>query len=278
MPPESTTEIPLPLPAGLLARLATDHKIILFSDYDGTLSEITPDIANAQPLPGVDQLIERLASRPDRFRVIVISGRQTEKLARLLGVSHGITFVGNHGLEIMEAGGSSRMAVDPALFMPALDAVRGWLRDNVPLGAGFVVEDKQFSVALHYRLVDPDLALTIRLRLREFVRAFSAALVIGEGKMVIEAQPRHANKGAAVRTLMREAGEGHLAVYFGDDITDEDAFLALRESGVTVKVCAEPRPSWARYRVGSPADVTAALAEMASAITGTVSAPAREVL
>ena len=70
MPPESTTEIPLPLPAGLPARLAMDHKIILFSDYDGTLSEITPDIANAQPLPGVDQLIERLVARPDRFRVV----------------------------------------------------------------------------------------------------------------------------------------------------------------------------------------------------------------
>jgi trehalose-phosphatase len=277
MPPESTTEVPLPLPAGLPARLATDHKIILFSDYDGTLSEITPDIANAQPLPGVDLLIERLASRPDRFRVVVISGRQTEKLARLLGVSRGITFVGNHGLEIMEADGSSRMAVDPALFMPALDAVRGWLRNHVPLGAGFVVEDKHFSVALHYRLADPDLALTMRLRLREFVRAFTS-LVIGEGKMVIEALPRQANKGAAVRALMREAGDGFLAVYFGDDMTDEDAFLALRESGVTVKVCAEPCPSWARYRVASPTDVTAALAEMASAVTEPASARAKEVL
>ncbi len=271
MPPVPTTEVPLPLPAGLPARLATDHKIILFSDYDGTLSEITPDIANAQPLPGVHQLIERLASRPDRFRVVLMSGRQTEKLARLLGVSHGITFVGNHGLEIMEAGGSSRMAVDPALFMPELDAVRAWLRENVPSGAGFVIEDKQFSVALHYRLADPDLALTLRLRLREFVRAFTPALALGEGKMVIEALPRQANKGAAVRALMREAGKERLAVYFGDDTTDEDAFLALRQSGVTVKVCAEPSPSWAKYRVASPADVTAALAEMASAT-------AREVL
>jgi trehalose 6-phosphate phosphatase len=271
MPPVSTTEIPLPLPAGLPARLATDHKIILFSDYDGTLSEITTDIANAQPLPGVDRLIERLVSRPDRFRVVVISGRQTEKLARLLGVSLGITLVGNHGLEIMEAGGSCRMAVDPALFMPALDAIREWLRVNVPYGAGFVIEDKKFSVALHYRLADPDLALTMRLRLREFVRAHTPALAIGDGKMVIEALPRQANKGAAVRTLMREAGEGRLAVYFGDDTTDEDAFLALRENGVTVKVGAEPVPSWARYRVASPADVTAALAEMASAT-------AREIL
>lgn len=278
MPPESTTEIPLPLPAGLPARLAMDHKIILFSDYDGTLSEITPDIANAQPLPGIDQLIERLVARPDRFRVVLISGRQTEKLARLLSVSRGITFVGNHGLEIMEADGRSRMAVDPALFMPSLDAIREWLRKNVPLGAGFVIEDKQFSVALHYRLADPDLALTVRLRLREFVRTYTPALILGDGKLVIEAMPLQANKGAAVRALMREAGEERLAVYFGDDTTDEDAFLALRESGVTIKVCAEPAPSWARYRVASPTAVTAALAEMASAVTEMGSAPAKEVL
>lgn len=265
MSPEPTTEIPLPLPAGLPARLATDHKIILFSDYDGTLSEITPDIANAQPLPGVDKLIERLAARSDRFQVVLISGRQVEKLARLVGVTQGITFVGNHGLEIMEADGTCRMAVDPALFMPSLDKVRQWLHDNVPLGAGFVIEDKHFSVAMHYRLVDPDPALAMRLRLREYVRAYTPALVIGEGKMVIEALPLQANKGAAVRTLIRENGEDRLPVYFGDDITDEDAFLALRETGITVKVSAKPVPSWARYRVTAPSNVTAALAEMAAA-------------
>jgi trehalose-phosphatase len=263
--PQVSTEIPLPLPAGLPARLAAHHKLTLFLDYDGTISEITPDIGNAQPVPGVRESIVHLASHPERFRIVVISGRQTQKLVRLLGVERGITFVGNHGLEMIEPDGNVRPVLDPAVFTSALEAVRNWLRANVPERAGFVVEDKGFGIALHYRLADPGPALSTRMRLAEFVRAHTPALRIGEGKMVIEALPHQANKGDAVRTLMAEAGEQRLAVYFGDDVTDEDAFFALRESGVTVKVGAQPRPSWAKYRVASPADVTAALAEMASA-------------
>jgi|SRR5579875_3507106 trehalose 6-phosphate phosphatase len=262
--PQASTEIPLPLPAGLLARLAAGHKLILFLDYDGTISEITPDIRNAQPVAGVRDLIGKLAVCAERFRVVVISGRQLKELMRMLGVRGGVTFVGNHGLELMEPGGGIRPAVDPALFTPALDAIRRWLCANVPEAAGFVVEDKGFSVALHYRLADPGPALSIRMRLAEFVREHLPTLKVTEGKMVIEALPHQANKGQAVRALMRDEGRERLAVYFGDDATDEDAFFVLRDAGVTVKVSAQPRPSWARYRVASPHDVVAALSEMAS--------------
>jgi trehalose-phosphatase len=258
----------LPLAAGLPARLASQYKIDLFLDYDGTISEITPDISNAQPVAGARELIERLAGNPDRFRVVLVSGRQAEKLVRLLGVSRGITFVGNHGLETIEPGESCRMTVDPGLILPALEAVREWLRTNVPYGMGFVIEDKQFTVALHYRLADPSPALAVRLRLREFVRTQTPALETRDGKMVIEAVPVQANKGEAVRRLMRENREERFPVYFGDDVTDEDAFFALRYTGVTVKVGGQPCPSWARYRVASPREVTLALGEMASALEG----------
>ncbi len=257
-------EIPPPLPAGLPARLASDHAIFLFLDYDGTISEITPDIANAAPVPGVRDLVALLAARPERFRIALISGRQTRMLARLFGIINGVTLVGNHGLEIMDPQAGPRLTVEPALLMPALDAVRDWLRRNVPCEAGFVIEDKHLSVALHYRLADPDLASRLRRRLSEFVEHIPE-LVIGEGKMVIEVLSRHANKGEAVRALMRESGQARLAVYFGDDVTDEDAFWALRDTGMTVKVCKEPSPSWAKYRVSSPFEVTSAMAEMEAA-------------
>jgi trehalose 6-phosphate phosphatase len=262
----ASAEIPSPLPAGLLARLATDHEIALFLDYDGTVSEITPDIANAQPLPGAADLIAGLAARPDRFRIVMISGRQTDKLARLLGVSGDITFVGNHGLEMIEPDGRRHMVLNPELFMPALDSVRTWMRVNAPPEAGFVIEDKGLSVALHYRFADPALAWTIGWRLREFVKLQVPPLVTGEGKMVIEVMPPHANKGDAVRRLLGADPRRRLPVYFGDDATDEDGFYALRGDGVTVRVCEQPTPSWARYRVTSPRDVVAALAEMMAAV------------
>lgn len=258
-----STEIPPLLPAGLLATVAARHRLTLFLDYDGTISEITPDIANAKPVAGASDLIVRMAARPDRFRVVIISGRRTQTLACLLGGISGITLVGNHGLEIIEPDGTRRMAADPALFMSALDTVRNWLRENVPPASGLVIEDKHFSVALHYRLVDPGVAEDIGRRLGEFVALHAPPLIIGEGKMVLEARPRDADKGSAVRLLVDDI-DARLPVYFGDDVTDEDAFHELRSGGITVKVGAQPLPSWAKYRVASPRDVVAGLAEMAS--------------
>ena len=165
----ASTEVAAPLPAGLLARLAADHRIALFLDYDGTLSEITPDIANAQPFSGAAELVGRLAERPDRFRVVIISGRQPDKLVRLLGVSRNLTFVGNHGLEIVEPGRPPVFAIDPDLLRSALRSVKDWLADNVDPAAGFVVEDKGLGVALHYRFADPDQARILCARLRQFV-------------------------------------------------------------------------------------------------------------
>jgi trehalose-phosphatase len=157
------------------------------------------------------------------------------------------------------------MAADPEVFMPAVRMVRNWLAEIMPPVAGFVIEDKNFGVALHYRSAEPGQAQEICILLREFVARQAPPLVIREGKMVIEAVHPQAHKGAAVRTLLSASNEHRLPVYFGDDITDEDAFYALREEGVTVQVCAQPSATWARYRVGSPKDVIAALAEMASA-------------
>jgi trehalose-phosphatase len=264
--PPISVNIPAPLPRGLLAHLAAQHRIALFLDYDGTLSEITPDVANAAPVAGAPELISRLAARPERFVVAIISGRQTDEVIRLLGVSGDVTFVGNHGLEIIEPGGGRRMVVEPEAFMPDLERLRDWIRRNIPSSAtGLLVEEKRFSVALHYRLADPALARDIRAAMSDFVRSRTPALRLGEGKMVIEALPRGAGKGNAVRMVLSGAGAGRLPVYFGDDITDEDAFYALREAGVTIRVGEPPAPGWAKYRVAAPRDVTAALTEMAAA-------------
>ncbi len=130
--------------------------------------------------------------------------------------------------------------------------MRNWLAEIVPPVAGFVIEDKTFGVALHYRSADPGQAQAICVLLREFVARQAPPLVIREGKMVIEAIHPQAHKGAAVRTLLSAGNEQRLPVYFGDDITDEDAFYALREEGITVQVCGQPSATWARYRVGSP--------------------------
>ena len=147
-----------------------------------------------------------------------------------------------------------RVAEDVTRYAPELDRVRAWLAHNVPAGAGFEVEDKRLSVALHYRNAERAAAAALCARFEEFVRAGAPHLRAAHNKMVVEALPAAASKGVALRALGREAGAAFVPVYFGDDRTDEDAFAELVSRGVGVLV-GEARPSLAHFRVDSPADV-----------------------
>ena len=83
--------------------------------------------------------------------------------------------------------------------------------------------------------------------------------------MVLEALPKIASKAMAVRTLWQRVGHDFEPVYFGDDLTDEDAFNELAAHGVSVLV-GQPRRSAARYRVDGPTDVVRTLSNLAAAL------------
>ena len=141
--------------------------------------------------------------------------------------------------------------------------MRAWLAHNVPAGAGFEVEDKRLSLALHYRNAEPAAAAALCARFEEFVRTDAPHLRAAHNKMVVEALPAAASKGEALRALGREAGAAFVPVYFGDDRTDEDAFAELLSRGVGVLV-GDARPSLARWRVDSPAAVARILTALAT--------------
>jgi trehalose-phosphatase len=266
LPRASRSErIPDPLPPALIPDLIRRQPILLCLDYDGTLSEIADDPAAAYPLREIPQLLESLAKRRGRIKVAVVSGREIAGLQRLLGLSDGIEFVGVHGLEMMRHGGRREVASGTRECMPDLAKIRAWLAGNVPKRAGFVIEDKVLSIALHYRKADAIVARKVHRAFEKFVRLETPALKAGHGKMVIEAMPRIASKGDAVLRLVERIEEGFLPVYFGDDLSDEDAFAALRERGITVLV-GEAHPSAARYRVDNPAGVVVVLDSVANAL------------
>jgi trehalose-phosphatase len=231
---------------------------LLCLDYDGTLSEIADEPAEAYPLREIPQLLASLAKWRGRITVAVVSGREIAVLQRLLGLSDGIEFVGVHGLEVMRPDGRREVIPSAREWMPDLAKIRAWLGSNVSKNAGFVIEDKVLSIALHYRKADAAVARKVDRAFEKFIRLETPALKAGHGKMVIEAMPRIAGKGDAVLRLVGRTGERFLPVYFGDDLSDEDAFAALRERGITVLV-GEAHPSAARYRVDNPADVAAVL-------------------
>jgi alpha,alpha-trehalase len=261
------TEIPSPLPSGLIARLAEHERLLVCLDYDGTLSEITAHPAKARPIAGVDRVLAALAEHPDRILLAIITGRTISEVRRMIGVERGVLFSGVHGLELTDADGRRHLAPGVESVIPDLDLVREWLVRHVPAGCGFVIEDKRVAIAFHYRMADAETAARIRRALARFVQAHTARLRILRGKMIDEMMPRDAaGKGAAVRSVQREAGEPPpRAIYFGDDTTDEDAFRELRQDGVGILVGA-PRPSWAQWRVDGPADVVRTLHELAVAL------------
>jgi trehalose-phosphatase len=271
--PSPASEPPPLLPAAMLQELAARGPILLCLDYDGTISDLVSRPAMARPVEGVVVAIKSMAPRGDRIAIAIVSGRPVAELRRMTGLGREVMYAGVHGLEIAgrsrEAGGDDiRTTDDAARCASELDRVRAWLARNVPDGAGFEVEDKRLALALHYRNAERAAADALCARFEEFVRTDAPHLRAAHNKMVVEALPVAASKGAALRALGREAGPAFVPVYFGDDRTDEDAFaeLASRGAGIGVLV-GEARPSLARFRIESPAAVARVLTALAAAIT-----------
>jgi len=257
--------IPDPLPPALIPDLICQQPILLCLDYDGTLSEIADEPAEAYPPREIPQLLASLAKRRGRITVAVVSGREIAELQRLLGLSDGLELVGVHGLEMMRPGGRREVAPGARECLPDLAKIRAWLAGNVPKRAGFVIEDKGLAIALHYRRADATVARKVHRAFERFIRLETPTLKAGHGKMVIEAMPRLAGKGDAVVRLAGRIGERFSPVYFGDDLSDEDAFAALKGRGIAVLV-GEAHPSAARYRVDNPAGVVAVLDSIVNAL------------
>ncbi len=244
--------IPTPLPRELLSDLARGSGFGLFLDYDGTLAEIVADPAKAFPFPGVPELLDNIADSKLPISIAIVSGRRIREVKRLLGTASGILFSGVHGMEFEDSEGR-------AVFTPAalecsreLAGVREWLKINVPPGRGFWVEDKDITLGLHYREADPGEARDLVDRFIEFVERAAPRLKVMHLKMLAEAMPRAAgDKGQTIVSLKARLLPSSVAVYFGDDTTDEDAFQALEANDVGVLVGA-PRATLARYWVAGP--------------------------
>jgi trehalose-phosphatase len=262
----------------MLQELAARTPILLCLDYDGTISELASHPAMARPVEGVVAALRDLAVRRTRIAIAIVSGRPIAELRRMTGLEHRVMYSGVHGGEFAgrgeetdgddvqnDANGDIRVTDDVARYAPELDRVRTWLARNVPDGAGFEIEDKHLAIALHYRNAESGAAAALSAQFERYVCTEAPHLRVAHNKMVVEALPVAASKGAALRALAREAGSAFMPVYFGDDRTDEDAFAELVSRGVGVLV-GEARPSLARWRVESPAAVARILSALAATL------------
>ena len=235
-------------------RIRQARKVGLFFDYDGTLTPIVsrPDLAVCPP--EVKKCLARLRDSPRVF-VAIISGRSLEDLQGLIGVP-GITYVGNHGLEIRNPAGVHKINLsfgrqkEMARIAKSLKTALG----NLP---GILFEDKRAILAVHYRLVPKARHGEVFAAVAEAAKAWETRWRVTRGKMVFELQPRlDFHKGKAIRDLLKTApAQGLLPFYFGDDQSDEAAFRFLQGRGIPVWVGPPESPSGAEYFLDTPAEV-----------------------
>jgi len=236
----------------------------VFLDYDGTLAPIVADHRRATMPEATRAEIRRLAGH---CPVAVISGRDLADVRRRVGIDD-IVYAGSHGFDIAGPDGLRQRPDAAERFLGAIGSVDGELRERVGAIAGVNVERKTFSVAVHFREVAEGDVEAVETAVDGVVRGYPE-LRKGRGKKVLEIQPRAEwDKGSAVEWLLGHtalgAGEA-LPLYLGDDLTDEDAFAVLSDTGLGLVVRGGRRATLADYALADPGDVCRFLAWLSDA-------------
>ncbi|HEX3649515.1 MAG TPA: trehalose-phosphatase [Pseudonocardiaceae bacterium] len=234
-----------------LVRVARVPRLLVASDYDGTLAPIVADPEQARPLTESVGALRVLAGLHETTAA-VISGRALRDLATLSRLPSEVHLVGSHGSEF-DVG-----------FVHALDAeakalhrrLSNELEALVEGVTGVGLEVKPASIAVHVRRAEPETGERILGSVRSGPASWPGVSVT-EGKAVIELAVIATDKGHALDVLRHEAGAS-AAVFVGDDVTDERAFARLAGPDVGIKV--GTGQSAATFRVADPDAVATVLA------------------
>ncbi len=246
----------------LKAKYSEAEKRLIFLDYDGTLVNFTADPMKATPDNEVRSLLEKLYS-DQRNKIVLISGRKKETLEQWLG-DMPMDMIAEHGAWLREEG----------KWFIANDLDKEWKNEFYPLlkqyemrTPGSFIEEKDYSLAWHYRKVDKGLG---ELRAKEIVgnlkyAAANLGLQLLEGNKVIEIKSANINKGSAAKEWLRKYPAAFIMA-IGDDHTDEDTFKAMPEEATTIKVGVGI--SSATYFLKNPEEVRSFLRNLIQVDTG----------
>ncbi|MGO0122122.1 trehalose-phosphatase [Desulfothermobacter acidiphilus] len=215
-------------------------QLLLLLDYDGTLVPITATPDQARPDKALLKLLERVGHH---YRVALVSGRKLSELRTFLPVPSIWGWAGCHGAEVQVAGQELwRYPLSPE-EREGKELCYARLSRLIAGKKGFLLEDKGYALALHYRLADPAEAQEVKERAQAEVRSLLPSWTLCPGKQVLEALPAGLNKGEAVARLLAEAGEV-FPVYCGDDTGDAPAFRLVEENqGISIGIGTQAPPS-----------------------------------
>lgn len=237
----------------------------VFLDYDGTLTPIVdrPELAALS-----EEMRGTLSTLAQHCPVAIVSGRDRTDVEALVQLPS-LYYAGSHGFDISGPNGVHYVHEAGLRADPALDRAAEELHGALASVEGALVERKRFAVAIHYRLVAAEDRESVFGRFRDVARRHPE-LASTTGKMVLELRPNVTwNKGKAIAWLLEALGLGRsqtCAIFLGDDVTDEDAFRAVQDSGIGILVAEEPRPSHARYTLTMISEVGVFLEHLVSTL------------
>jgi len=217
--------------------IGNTHKLALLLDYDGTLAPIAPHPDLAVIPPETKNILLRLTNISDVY-IAIISGRNVDNVKKMVGID-GITYAGNHGLEILHPDGTKFVHPMPTEHIGKVVELLKNLQEQV-CKDGAWVENKGALLTFHYRETPVHLRKKLADQARKLIT--DAGFKPGDAHCAIEAKPPvQWNKGRASIYILRTAfgvdwSERIRIIYVGDDATDEDAMQALKGMAATFRV------------------------------------------
>ncbi|CAA7013353.1 unnamed protein product [Microthlaspi erraticum] len=249
-----------------IVNAAKGKTIVMFLDYDGTLSPIVEDPDKAYITHEMRDVVKDVALN---FPTAIVTGRSIDKVRSFVKLNE-IYYAGSHGMDIESPSnentyGERKQGVlfQPARdFIPMIEKVVKILEEKTKWIPGAMVENNKFCLSVHFRRVDEKRWAALAEQVKSVLVDYPT-LKLTQGRKVLEIRPTIKwDKGQALNFLLKSLGfensEDVLPVYIGDDRTDEDAFKVLRErgQGFGILVSKVPKDTNASYSLQDPSQVS----------------------
>ncbi|XP_020803616.1 uncharacterized protein LOC110182675 isoform X2 [Drosophila serrata] len=238
--------------------LNTSNKVAVLLDYDGTLAPIADNPSKTKMPVELEAILRKIAKHPEVF-LAVISGRGLKDVQKQVNIE-GITYAGNHGLEIEYPDGSRHDYELPTEIQKNYTNMVKELKEKVEKNGAWV-EDKRVSLTYHYRDTPVELKDEQKVLAAEICKKYGFRP--NQAHEAIEAKPPvNWNKGeAALYILKQKFGENWAqevsVVFAGDDTTDEDAMRVLRGLGRSFRIASDAQiQTFADFRLPKQAVMT----------------------
>ncbi len=241
----------------LIKNYIKSTKRLFALDYDGTLTGFVNKPEDAVPGEHLLNILKDLTEVPGN-QVWVVSGRDRAFLEKNLG-NPGTGFIAEHGAWIRHPDGEWVMPRTlQSSWMEPVRSVMQLYSDRLP---GSFIEQKNYSVAIHYRRCDPEYSSFRIKELADELITYTANINVQvlQGNKVLEVRNAGVNKGEGVASVIREYDPDFI-LCAGDDWTDEDMFSVLPDTAWSLK--AGPGNSGARFNISGPSEMVRLLGEL----------------